>query len=80
MKSVKEFEASGSNFHIIFMDNIMPNMSGLEASKELRSLGCTSIIIGITGNAMADDVKSFIEAGADLVLSKPLQFHTLKGF
>lgn len=78
VKSVKEFEASGSNFHIIFMDNIMPNMSGLEASKELRSLGCTSIIIGITGNAMADDVKSFIEAGADLVLSKPLQFHTLK--
>ena len=80
VKSVKEFEASGSNFHIIFMDNIMPNMSGLEASKELRSLGCTSIIIGTTGNAMADDVKSFIEAGADLVLPKPLQFHTLKGF
>lgn len=35
-------------------------------------------IFGITGNALAEDVEEFIEAGCNEVLTKPLNFLKLK--
>ena len=31
------------------------------------------MIIGVTGNALAEDIEIFTNSGADLVLTKPLQ-------
>lgn len=36
-----------------------------------------NLIIGVTGNALDDDVAAFLAAGADLVLAKPLRLHQL---
>ena len=56
----------------IMMDNIMPVMNGIDATKILRKKGFSNIIIGITGNVMDDDIHNYLYAGADVVLSKPI--------
>ena len=58
-------------YDLIFMDNQMPIMTGPDASKKIRELGYTLPIIGLTGNIMEDDIKYFMEKGANEVLGKP---------
>ena len=60
------------DFDVIFMDSVMPVMSGLEATTALRAAGCRSLIIGVTGNALEEDVRAFVDAGANAVLTKPV--------
>lgn len=64
-------------FKLIVLDNLMPVMTGLEAAKKLREAGYGYIIVGLTGNILEDDIAEFIAAGADIVLSKPLQVDVL---
>eukprot|EP01036_Dinobryon_divergens_P044123 gene44123-58844_t len=59
-------------YDIIFMDNLMPNMNGVEATKILRQEGYDRIIVGVTGCALDDDFFAYTNAGADIVLSKTL--------
>lgn len=59
------------------MDSLMPNMNGLEAAKEIRGLGYTNPIIGVTGNALEEDKISFLNAGATTVLIKPVNITVL---
>lgn len=49
----------------------MPRMRGKEATKHIREIGYDGVIIGVTGNAMDEDIREFISSGADLVLPKP---------
>ena len=62
---------------VILMDSVMPNMDGPTATREIRALGYSGIIVGVTGNALAEDIESFIRAGADRVLTKPLRMDDL---
>mmetsp|Transcript_84262 Transcript_84262/g.168694 ORF Transcript_84262/g.168694 Transcript_84262/m.168694 type:complete len:154 (-) Transcript_84262:361-822(-) len=58
----------------IFMDSVMKQMHGPETVRYLRGkLGFKGKILGLTGNAMEDDVKYFQQAGLDLLLIKPLK-------
>ena len=75
--AVNRVSLNPEEFHVIFMDNIMPNMSGIAATKELRKIGFRGLIVGVSGNTQSDDVVAFGEAGADLVLPKPLQMTML---
>lgn len=59
-------------FDVIFMDNMMPNMIGTEAIATLRQRNYEGIIIGLTGDAMDEDVENFMSSGADIVMVKPL--------
>jgi CheY-like chemotaxis protein len=55
-------------------------MTGPEATRRLRDKGFGDLlIVGVTGNIMPEDVKFFLEAGANAVLSKPLNFTALQG-
>jgi len=48
----------------------MPVMNGIEATKAIRLLGEFGAhvrIIGMTGNALTEDVEKFISAGCDEV-------------
>lgn len=65
-------------FDAILMDNDMPLMDGPTAAREMRKLGCTDLIVGITGNALPEDIAHFISMGADSVLPKPLDVNTLE--
>ena len=49
------------------------NQTGVEATRVIRSEGFTNLVIGVTGNALDDDVQAFLAAGADLVLAKPMR-------
>lgn len=64
-------------YDIVFMDNIMPNLTGPKAATKLRGLGFANLIIGITACAMDDDIATYLTAGADLVLPKPLKLADL---
>jgi CheY-like chemotaxis protein len=45
----------------------------LEATFDIRALGYEGLILGLTGNALDDDVRRFLDAGADCVFAKPFR-------
>ncbi len=62
----------------VFMDIRMPKMNGDQATKELRAKGIKTEIIGLSGDAMEEDLNTFKEKGFDEYLTKPLKFDVLK--
>lgn len=57
----------------------MPVMNGPTASKQIRELGYKGMIIGLTGHALSEDVKDYLNSGADKVIVKPLRKDVLFG-
>lgn len=37
-------------YNLVFMDNMMPNMTGVECTRELRKRGFSKLILGLTGH------------------------------
>jgi signal transduction histidine kinase/CheY-like chemotaxis protein len=68
---------SGKEYDIIFMDHMMPVMDGMEATKELRSIGYNSPIIALTANAVVGQQDIFIASGFDGYISKPIDIRQL---
>jgi CheY-like chemotaxis protein len=51
---------------IIFMDHMMPDVDGIEATKAIRSLGgalSQTPIIALTANAISGAKEKFLESG-----------------
>ncbi|KDQ61452.1 hypothetical protein JAAARDRAFT_510766 [Jaapia argillacea MUCL 33604] len=65
-------------YAVIFLDNQMPVMSGLEAVARLRELGRSDFVVGVTGNALLADQEEYLQAGVDRVLTKPVYEKSLK--
>ncbi|KLO12161.1 CheY-like protein [Schizopora paradoxa] len=63
---------TSGRYDIVFLDNQMPVMSGLDAVSTLRSFRRGDLVIGVTGNALLSDRQEFLSAGADHVLTKPV--------
>jgi CheY-like chemotaxis protein len=71
-KAVRMIE-SGTHFDVILMDNQMPVMTGVEATRIIREKhGFKGTILAVTGNALAEDIREFEQAGANTVILKPL--------
>jgi CheY-like chemotaxis protein len=60
-------------YGLVFMDNLMPVMNGIEATKLLRERGFPHIIVGLTGNVMTEELNEFLDAGLSVVFSKPVR-------
>mmetsp|Transcript_3672 Transcript_3672/g.5677 ORF Transcript_3672/g.5677 Transcript_3672/m.5677 type:complete len:776 (+) Transcript_3672:225-2552(+) len=65
------------NIDMIFLDSVMPNMSGIEACKLIRTMGFRGPIVAVTGNIVPEDVEEFLAAGADKLVGKPMKLETL---
>jgi len=72
--------ARTKDYDIIFMDHMMPEMDGLEATLHIRGLGGKNAavpIIALTANAIKGTEQMFLGHGMDDVLLKPLEFEEL---
>jgi CheY-like chemotaxis protein len=72
------FTSNPDKYDLIFMDMQMPEMDGLEATRQIRALDMprakTIPIIAMTANAFKEDVVKCLDAGMDGHLGKPLDF------
>ena len=70
------------NFDLILMDENMPIMNGIEATKKIRELEKETNkhipIIAVTANALTGDKERFLEAGFDDYIPKPVDIKLLK--
>ena len=66
-------------YDIILMDYLMVTMHGPDAVKIIRNeLKFSGQIIGLTGNAFAEDLNTFINAGCNHVYVKPINIKHIK--
>jgi len=64
--------AAAASYDLILMDLRMPDMSGVEAARELRARGVSTPIVALTADAFEDDRRAALAAGMDDFLVKPL--------
>ena len=64
---------SGKVYDIIFMDEMMPGLSGTQTTQKLREMGYEWPIVALTANALIGQAEEFMKAGFDGFISKPIQ-------
>ncbi len=69
------------DFHIVFMDHMMPETDGVEATKLIREMGDEYYrklpIIALTANAVNGVREMFINAGMNDFIAKPIELSVL---
>lgn len=71
-------------YQMVFMDQMMPQMDGVEAMREIRKIspyyavGGTAKIIVLTANAISGARQQLMEEGFDEYLGKPMNFKQLE--
>lgn len=73
-----------TQYDLVFMDQMMPGMDGIEAMKQIRAIsqhyapGGSGKIIVLTANAIAGMRKELVDKGFDEYLGKPVNFRELE--
>jgi CheY-like chemotaxis protein/anti-sigma regulatory factor (Ser/Thr protein kinase) len=75
-KAIKKVK-NGEVYDIIFMDHMMPEMDGIEATKIILGSGYASPIIALTANAFVGAADMFKTKGFTSYLSKPINIVNL---
>ena len=82
VRSVGEGDAGVPKYDVIFMDHMMPEMDGVEATRIIRNEIGTEYargvpIIALTANAIAGNEEMFIENGFNGFIPKPMDIKRL---
>jgi CheY-like chemotaxis protein len=70
----------GNEYDIIFMDYMMPEMDGLDATKILRNLGYRRPIIALTANALKGLDETLLSNGFSGFMLKPIDTKILNSY
>ena len=75
-------EMAAKNFyHIIFLDNMMPGMNGVETLKKMKAeniLSKDTAVVMLTASAIAGMRETYLREGFDDYLSKPIEIEELE--
>jgi len=78
VQAIEMFKAAPDKYDMIFMDIQMPEMDGLEATRQIRKLefekAKTVPIVAMTANVFKEDIEKCIAAGMDGHVGKPIDF------
>ena len=72
IEAVDALKNNENTFDLVLMDIRMPEMDGLEATREIRKFNPSIPIIAVTANAFAEDRTKALEAGCNNFVSKPV--------
>jgi CheY-like chemotaxis protein len=79
--AVRVIKGALPRYDVVFMDHMMPEMDGIEATARIRALDGMYAkevpIIALTANTMAESEKMFLDAGMNAYLAKPLDIEKL---
>lgn len=64
--------ANGYKYDLIFMDDMMPYMTGTETMKKLKQMDIELPIVVLTANAIDNAKERYMEAGFDDYIAKPI--------
>lgn len=71
--------SSGEKYDLIFMDDMMPKMSGAETFSKLKEMpGFITPVVALTANAVSGMRENYLELGFDEYLAKPIDKEELK--
>ena len=73
------FKVSKKTYDIIFMDIQMPEMDGIEATRQIKKMNLlpAPFIIAMTAYSMKEDEDRFLKQGLDDYLAKPIRAQNL---
>ena len=67
-----------NDYALVLMDNQMPKLSGIDATKQIRKFNTTVPIVALSANALNSEQDLFLEVGMNDTLSKPVDYQKLK--
>jgi CheY-like chemotaxis protein len=73
---VNAASAANAMYSLLLVDFAMPEMGGIETTRKLRSLGYSPKqlpILAITASIDTDEIQSFMDAGGQAFLTKPIK-------
>ncbi len=81
LDAVDRFSSDSNSFDLILMDIDLPDISGLEATRRIRSTALRKAkhipIIALTANVSKDDIRACLMAGMNDHMSKPVDGNRL---
>jgi len=76
LKAIEKIK-SGNIYDIIFMDQMMPEIDGIETTRRIRGMGYTRPIVALTADVLVGQAQKFFENGFDDFVSKPIDVRQL---
>ncbi len=81
-EAIKRIEEQPTSYALVLMDMHMPNMGGIEATREIRrreqAANLHIPIVAMTASTAPDDQRNCFDAGMDDFLSKPVGIEALQ--
>lgn len=73
-------EVSSSFYDICFLDLNLPDISGLDVMERIHYISPSTKVVIMTADYLDEDVKTKIEKGASLFISKPVELDDVRNF